>query len=97
MADIHTNENIVNENIEIDSSTYEQDNQLPIANVTRIIKKILPPGSKISKDAKECIQECVTEFVCFIAGEYVFLTFNLFLILNPSINVYLLIKLKLIF
>lgn len=73
MADIHTNENIVSTNIELDSSTYEYEyNQLPIANVTRIIKKILPPGSKISKDAKECIQECVTEFVCFIAGEYVF-------------------------
>lgn len=50
----------------------EQDRFLPIANVTRIMKKVLPNGAKISKDAKECIQECVSEFVSFITGEYPF-------------------------
>lgn len=47
----------------------EQDRFLPIANVTRIMKKVLPTNAKISKDAKECIQECVSEFVSFITGE----------------------------
>ncbi|CAO2181806.1 unnamed protein product [Urochloa humidicola] len=45
------------------------DNLLPIANVGRIMKDVLPPHAKISKHAKETIQECATEFVGFITGE----------------------------
>jgi len=47
----------------------EQDRLLPIANVGRIMKQILPPNAKISKDAKETMQECVSEFVSFVTGE----------------------------
>ena len=47
----------------------EQDRYLPIANVSRIMKKALPPSAKIGKDAKECIQECVSEFISFITSE----------------------------
>ncbi|KAK3041985.1 hypothetical protein RJ639_002293 [Escallonia herrerae] len=47
----------------------EQDRLLPIANVGRIMKQILPPSAKISKEAKERIQECVSEFICFVTGE----------------------------
>jgi nuclear transcription Y subunit beta len=46
-----------------------QDNLLPIANVGRIMKDVLPPQAKIPKHAKETIQECTTEFVGFITGE----------------------------
>ncbi|KAL6839900.1 hypothetical protein ACP4OV_029710 [Aristida adscensionis] len=46
-----------------------QDNLLPIANVGRIMKDVLPPQAKISKRAKEAIQECATEFVGFVTGE----------------------------
>lgn len=42
---------------------------LPIANVARIMKSALPPNAKISKEAKECVQECVSEFVSFITSE----------------------------
>ena len=49
--------------------TREQDRYLPIANVSRIMKKALPPSAKISKDAKECVQECVSEFISFITSE----------------------------
>lgn len=42
---------------------------MPIANVIRIMRKILPPHAKISDDAKETIQECVSEFISFITGE----------------------------
>ncbi|KAJ8760190.1 hypothetical protein K2173_011046 [Erythroxylum novogranatense] len=52
-----------------ESSTREQDRFLPIANVSRIIKKGLPANAKISKDAKETVQECVSEFISFITGE----------------------------
>ncbi|KAG6600621.1 Nuclear transcription factor Y subunit B-3, partial [Cucurbita argyrosperma subsp. sororia] len=52
-----------------DSSTKEQDRFLPIANVSRIMKKSLPPNAKISKEAKETVQECVSEFISFITGE----------------------------
>jgi nuclear transcription Y subunit beta len=48
----------------------EQDRYLPIANISRIMKKALPPNAKIAKDAKETVQECVSEFVSFITSEY---------------------------
>jgi histone H3/H4 len=51
------------------SSPREQDRFLPIANVSRIMKKALPANAKISKDAKETVQECVSEFISFVTGE----------------------------
>nr|AZS35406.1 LEC1 [Paeonia ostii] len=47
----------------------EQDRFMPIANVIRIMRKILPSHAKISDDAKETIQECVSEYISFITGE----------------------------
>jgi histone H3/H4 len=47
----------------------EQDRFLPIANVARIMKKALPDNAKISKDAKETVQECVSEFISFVTSE----------------------------
>ncbi|PON49362.1 Nuclear transcription factor Y subunit B [Parasponia andersonii] len=47
----------------------EQDRFLPIANVGRIMKKMIPGNGKISKDAKETVQECVSEFISFVTGE----------------------------
>ncbi|KAI3405972.2 HAP3 [Candida oxycetoniae] len=47
----------------------EQDRWLPIANVARLMKNTLPPTAKVSKDAKECMQECVSEFISFITSE----------------------------
>ncbi|KAM7478201.1 hypothetical protein LguiA_026414 [Lonicera macranthoides] len=47
----------------------EHDKLLPIANVGRIMKQILPPNAKISKEAKETIQECASEFISFVTGE----------------------------
>ncbi|KAM7481510.1 hypothetical protein LguiB_006093 [Lonicera macranthoides] len=47
----------------------EHDKLLPIANVVRIMKQILPPKAKISKEAKETIQECASEFISFVTGE----------------------------
>lgn len=52
-----------------ESSPREQDRFLPIANVGRIMKKALPANAKISKDAKETVQECVSEFISFVTGE----------------------------
>ncbi|KAK8790884.1 hypothetical protein WA158_005515 [Blastocystis sp. Blastoise] len=49
--------------------TKEQDRYLPIANISRIMKKSLPPNAKISKEAKECVQECVSEFIAFVTSE----------------------------
>ncbi|MCJ1309167.1 hypothetical protein MMC25_002822 [Agyrium rufum] len=40
----------------------EQDRWLPIANA-------LPDNAKIAKEAKECMQECVSEFISFITSE----------------------------
>ena len=47
----------------------EQDKYLPIANIARIMKKALPPNAKVAKDAKETVQECVSEFISFITSE----------------------------
>ncbi|KAK6459004.1 uncharacterized protein RJT20DRAFT_4590 [Scheffersomyces xylosifermentans] len=47
----------------------EQDRWLPIANVARLMKNTLPTTAKVSKDAKECMQECVSEFISFITSE----------------------------
>ncbi|KAJ7259146.1 histone-fold-containing protein [Mycena haematopus] len=47
----------------------EQDRFLPIANVSRIMKAAVSPSTKIGKDAKECVQECVSEFISFITSE----------------------------
>ncbi|XP_068484374.1 nuclear transcription factor Y subunit B-5-like [Phaseolus vulgaris] len=50
-------------------SIKEQDRLLPIANVGRLMKQILPQNAKISKEAKETMQECVSEFISFVTSE----------------------------
>lgn len=52
-----------------DIEVKEQDRWLPIANVARIMKSALPENAKIAKEAKECMQECVSEFISFITSE----------------------------
>ncbi|CCC68645.1 hypothetical protein NCAS_0B05610 [Naumovozyma castellii] len=47
----------------------EQDRWLPINNVSRLMKHTLPGSAKVSKDAKECMQECVSEFISFVTSE----------------------------
>ncbi|KAF2118346.1 histone-fold-containing protein [Lophiotrema nucula] len=39
------------------------------APVARIMKMALPDNAKIAKEAKECMQECVSEFISFITSE----------------------------
>jgi Histone-like transcription factor (CBF/NF-Y) and archaeal histone len=55
----------------LESTGVEKDRMadLPIANISRIMKNALPDNAKIAKDAKECVQECVTEFIAFITSE----------------------------
>lgn len=60
----------------LDSATVEgeellkpYDRLLPIANVSRIMKNSLPENSKLAKEAKECVQECVSEFISFVISE----------------------------
>ena len=49
----------------------DQDRFLPIANIGRIMKQALPEGkeAKIAKDARETVQECVSDFISFITSE----------------------------
>ncbi|XP_076913881.1 nuclear transcription factor Y subunit B-1-like [Bidens hawaiensis] len=54
---------------EQNSNSREQDRFLPIANISRIMKKALPANGKIAKDAKETAQECVSEFISFVTSE----------------------------
>ncbi|PVU95277.1 hypothetical protein BB561_001913 [Smittium simulii] len=65
LADQHQAANASDEDVEIK----EQDRFLPIANVARIMKRSLPENAKISKEAKEAVQECVSEFISFVTSE----------------------------
>uniref|UniRef100_A0A0N5AAD9 Acyl carrier protein n=1 Tax=Syphacia muris TaxID=451379 RepID=A0A0N5AAD9_9BILA len=47
----------------------EQDRFLPIANIGRIMKRAVPTHGKIAKEAKECVQECISEFISFLTSE----------------------------
>lgn len=49
----------------------EQEQYLPIANIQRIMKAQLPGTAKVTKDAKETVQECLTEFISFVTSEAV--------------------------
>ncbi|XP_010320573.1 nuclear transcription factor Y subunit B-4-like [Solanum lycopersicum] len=49
--------------------TREQDQFMPIANVVRIMRRILPSHAKISDGSKQTIQECVSEFISFTTLE----------------------------
>jgi nuclear transcription Y subunit beta len=33
------------------------------------MKQAIPSSAKIAKDAKECVQECVSEFIAFVTAE----------------------------
>ncbi|WOG91260.1 hypothetical protein DCAR_0310508 [Daucus carota subsp. sativus] len=50
-------------------SVRDQDMLLPIANISRIMRKAVPQNGKIAKESKERIQECVTDFISYITGE----------------------------
>ena len=52
-----------------DPENKEQDRYLPIANIGRIMKQALPRDAKIAKEARETVQECVSEFISFITSE----------------------------
>ncbi|KDP39443.1 hypothetical protein JCGZ_03725 [Jatropha curcas] len=65
----NNNKNNNNGSSNNNNNNKEQDRFLPIANVGRIMKKVSPANGKISKDAKETVQECVSEFISFVTGE----------------------------
>ena len=54
--------------IPVDSQR-EQDRLLPEANIVRIMKRALPDGTKISKEAKAAVVEAASEFVAFVTQE----------------------------
>jgi len=47
----------------------QHEHHKPVANLLRIMRKILPPHAKISDEAKETIQDCVSEYIMFITAE----------------------------
>ncbi len=58
----------MSESSSINNSENEEE-FLPISNINRIMKMAIEPNLKISKDAKKLMDECVTEFICFITSE----------------------------
>lgn len=53
----------------VDKSDELDANIRNFAPVARIMKNALPENAKIAKEAKECMQECVSEFISFITSE----------------------------
>lgn len=47
----------------------ENEISLPIANIGRVMKSVLPGSAKIAKHAKDIVRDCVTEFIMFISSE----------------------------
>jgi histone H3/H4 len=68
-AILQGNNNMLSDDEELPHLLREQDRFLPIANVAKLMKKAIPERGKIAKDAKECVQECVSEFISFITSE----------------------------
>ncbi|XP_027171430.1 nuclear transcription factor Y subunit B-6-like [Coffea eugenioides] len=48
---------------------HHPDYLVPITNILRIMKRILPPNVKVSEEVKTTIQECLSEYIHFITGE----------------------------
>ena len=46
-----------------------RDDSLPISNICKIMRTVLDENLKISREAKILIEECVTEFICFVTSE----------------------------
>ncbi|KAK0527869.1 transcriptional activator hap3 [Tilletia horrida] len=42
---------------------------LPIANISRIMRRSLPESAKIGKDAKDAVQIVLSEFISFVTSE----------------------------
>jgi histone H3/H4 len=43
-----------------------EEHKIPIITVVRIMRKAIPPNSRIGADAKEVVDQCVAEFTAFI-------------------------------
>lgn len=50
-------------------NTHDQDYYVPTANITRVMRRVLPPQAKITDDAKETVQQCVTEYINMVTNE----------------------------
>lgn len=53
----------------VNITRFDPDYYVPTANITRIMRRVLPPQAKIADDAKETVQECVTEFINMVTSE----------------------------
>jgi histone H3/H4 len=47
----------------------ERERFLPVADISRIMRKAIPPNGKIDMEAKEAVQELVSEFIAFLTSE----------------------------
>ena len=47
----------------------EQERYLPLANISRIMRDISPSKYKVSREAKESMQESLSEFIAFVTSE----------------------------
>ena len=52
-----------------DKIPMEDNEYLPISNINKIMRSVIDEKLKISKEAKNLVEECVTEFICFITSE----------------------------
>uniref|UniRef100_A0AC35U496 CBFD_NFYB_HMF domain-containing protein n=1 Tax=Rhabditophanes sp. KR3021 TaxID=114890 RepID=A0AC35U496_9BILA len=67
-SDVDSNEDL-DDDMQYDGLIPDQIRFLPIANISRVMKRVIPRNAKLSKEARECVQECVSEFISFISSE----------------------------
>ncbi|KAK7320315.1 hypothetical protein VNO77_29680 [Canavalia gladiata] len=51
------------------AETREQNPNLPMTCLVRLMRLVLPSHVKITEETKETVMECVSEFISFITGE----------------------------
>ncbi|KAI8886229.1 histone-fold-containing protein [Backusella circina FSU 941] len=65
MSNTNTNTNNTNANT---NTPGIEDNELPKANVTRVLKAALPPGTALQKDARLAVGKAATVFINYISA-----------------------------
>ncbi|XP_021731357.1 nuclear transcription factor Y subunit B-6-like [Chenopodium quinoa] len=51
------------------TNNHREQEYIPIANVIRVMRQVLPSNGQITDEAKETIQECISKFINYVSKE----------------------------
>lgn len=52
-----------------DPPRWDEELCCPVNKIAKVMKKALPSNGKLSKNGKELVQQCISEFISYITGE----------------------------